>query len=252
MKKIKDNISYIIGIALLLVVVIDFGKLLFTMDLASFDLVRYLPDILCFIGAIIFIMSNILGIAPVNPAKSDLFESILIYLYEREDLVETPYKAPDELMARLKKNMRDEEVLNELAKDIVTFCKVDPSKMNIRVQNDLIEAAGTYNTEDNEINISFANTRTPSEVLAVLIHECMHYILFEKNLVMDNREENEYMTDIACLYFGFTEYINRGYILVGYLKRNEIRTVKRMIKDIKDINNSQFFRTVFEMFMDFF
>ena len=45
------------------------------------------------------------------------------------------------------------------------------------------------------------------------------------------------MTDIACLYFGFTEYINRGYILVGYLKRNEIRSIKKMIKDIKDIKD---------------
>ncbi len=235
MKKI--NISYIIGFVLLLVVVIDFGKLLLTMDFTSFDIIRYIPDILCFIGAIIFILSNILGIAPVNPEKTELFENRLVYLYQNKEVCEKPYKAPDELMSRLKKNMRDEEVLNELAKDIATFCNVDPSKMNIKVQNDLIEAAGTYNTEDNEINISFANTRTPSEVLAVLIHECMHYILRQKNLWLESREENEYMTDIACLYFGFTEYINRGYILVGYLKRNEIRSIKKMIKDIKDIKD---------------
>lgn len=240
MKKIKDNFSYIIGFVLLIIVVVDFGKMIINMDFYSFDIIRYVPDILCFIGAIIFIMSNILGIAPVSLEKQELFEEILNYLYENEEKCNEAYKAPEELMNKLKKNMRDEETLNLLAKDIAAFCKADPSKMNIKVQNDLIEAAGTYNTVDNEINISLANTRTPSEVLAVLIHECMHYILREKNMWLESREKNEYLTDIACLYFGFSDYINRGYILVGYLKRNEIRYIRKLLKEeIEEENISE-------------
>ena len=240
MKKIKDNFSYIIGFVLLIIVVVDFGKMIINMDFYSFDIIRYVPDILCFIGAIIFIMSNILGIAPVSLEKQELFEEILNYLYENEEQCSEAYKAPEELMNKLKKNMRDEETLNLLAKDIASFCKTDPSKMNIKVQNDLIEAAGTYNTVDNEINISLANTRTPSEVLAVLIHECMHYILREKNMWLESREKNEYLTDIACLYFGFSDYINRGYILVGYLKRNEIRYIRKLLKEeIEEENISE-------------
>ena len=82
MKKIKDNFSYIIGFVLLIIVVVDFGKMIINMDFYSFDIIRYVPDILCFIGAIIFIMSNILGIAPVSLEKQELFEEILNYLYE--------------------------------------------------------------------------------------------------------------------------------------------------------------------------
>jgi hypothetical protein len=201
------------------------------MDFTSFDIIRYLPDILCFIGAIIFILSHILGIAPVNPEKTELFENILVYLYQHEEVCEKPYKAPDELMSRLKKNMRDEEVLNELAKDIATFCNVDPSKMNIKVQNDLIEAAGTYNTEDNEINISFANTRTPSEVLAVLIHECMHYFLGRSGIRYSVTEDNEILTDTATIYMGFYEYMYHGSIMVGYLRESEFRYVKHVLED---------------------
>ena len=58
---------------------------------------------------------------------------------------------------------------------------------------------------------------------------------FPMNFIKElNRTKNEYLTDIACLFFGFDEYINKGYILVGYLKRNEIRYIKKMIREFNE------------------
>lgn len=92
-----------------------------------------------------------------------------------------------------------------------------------------MQAAGTY--YKGTINISDINTRTTSEVIAVLIHECMHHILFSKNIRINNTFENELLTDIACLYYGFGDYINSGYIRVGYLKRNDIRYIKKLLNN---------------------
>ena len=227
MNKFKDNVSYIIGFLLLIIAVIDLAKMIMCID--SGGIIRYLYDILFIIGAIVFILSNILGIMPVNGSKKALFDEILGYLSSHAPGSEEMYKVPPELYGRLEKNKRDEEVLSLLAKDICAFCNIDSSDLTIHIRDDLAEAAGTFNAYYSEIHISLINTRIAGEVLAVLIHECMHYILREKKLRLESREKNEYLTDIACLYFGFGDYINRGYILVGYLKRNEIRYLKKLI-----------------------
>ncbi len=227
MNKLKDNVSYIIGFLLLIIAVIDLVKMIMNID--GGGIIRYLYDILFIIGAIVFILSNILGIMPVSSSKKALFDEILGYLSAHAPRSGEMYKVPPELYDRLENNKRDEEVLSLLAKDICAFCDIDSTDLSIHVRDDLAEAAGTFNAYYSEIHISLINTRTAGEVLAVLIHECMHYILREKKLWLESREKNEYLTDIACLYFGFGNYINRGYILIGYLKRNEIRYLMRLI-----------------------
>ena len=229
MKRLFDNITYIIGFILVGLIIYELVNML--LNLNTGRVLSYVPDIICYIGGLAFVLSCILGIYPVSGAKKELFDEILEFLFESEERKEEKYKIPAEIMSRLKKDKRDEEALYLLAKDIVSFCDVDSTDLSIKIQQDLVEAAGTYNSETNEINISIAHTRTLDEELAVVIHECMHYILREKRLWLESREKNEFLTDIATLYFGFDEYINRGYILVGYLKRNEIRYIKKMIRE---------------------
>ena len=55
------------------------------------------------------------------------------------------------------------------------------------------------------------------EVIAVLIHECMHYYLRATALGFEDRMKKEILTDTATIYFGFFECINRGYIHAGYI-----------------------------------
>ena len=227
----KFNITYLIGIALIGLIIFEFVRMVLNWN--TTNIIYYIPETLCYIGGIVFVLGRIFGFMPVGGDKRELFYEIVSFLFKYEYKKEN-YKVPEELHKRIKADKRDEEALNLLAKDIVSFCDVDCTDLIVTNQSDLVEAAGIYSSESNEIRISLSNTRTADEVIAVLIHECMHYILRQKRLWLENTMKNEYLTDIACLFYGFDEYINKGYVLVGYLKRNEIRYIKELIREFDE------------------
>ena len=227
----KFNITYLIGIALIGLIIFEFVRMILHWN--SMNIIDYIPETLCYIGGIVFVLGRIFGFMPVGGDKRELFYEIVSFLFKYEYKKEN-YRVPEELYKRIKADKRDEEALNLLAKDIVSFCDVDCTDLIVTNQSDLVEAAGIYSSESNEIRISLSNTRTADEVIAVLIHECMHYILRQKRLWLENTMKNEYLTDIACLFYGFDEYINKGYVLVGYLKRNEIRYIKELIREFDE------------------
>ena len=227
----KFNVTYLIGIALIGLIIFEFVRMILHWN--SMNIIDYIPETLCYIGGIVFVLGRIFGFMPVGGDKRELFYEIVSFLFKYEYKKEN-YRVPDELYKRIKTDKRDEEALNLLAKDIVSFCDVDCTDLIVTNQSDLVEAAGIYSSESNEIRISLSNTRTADEVIAVLIHECMHYILRQKRLWLENTMKNEYLTDIACLFYGFDEYINKGYVLVGYLKRNEIRYIKELIREFDE------------------
>ena len=234
MKRIRINISYIIGVLLLCLIGFEVFRMVRTINSVG-DFIYYIPETICYIGGVIFVLGNILGILPVGSYRKELFEGLCGYLKENGEKPLASYSINEEYMEKLRKDIRDEEVLNLIAKDVVSYCGVNIGNLNICNQSNLIEAAGTYNSDTDEIRISVPNTRTVDEVLAVLIHECMHYILKEKELWLEDERDNEFLTDLSCLFYGFTNQINKGYIMVGYLKRNEIRYIRKLIKrfDVK-------------------
>lgn len=229
MKRIRINISYIIGVILLGLILFEAYRMVRNIDSVK-EFIYYIPETLCYIGGLIFVFGNIFGILPVGNYRKELFEGLIGYLKENGEKPLAEFIIKEEYLERLKKNLRDEEVLNQIARDVVLNCHVFPGRLNVQYQNSLVESAGTFNPQIDEINISVSNTLTIDEVLAVLIHECMHYILKEKELWLEDERENEFLTDLACLFYGFTDQINKGYIMVGYLKRNEIRYIKKLIK----------------------
>jgi len=234
MKRIRINISYIIGVILLGLIIFEAYRMVRNIDSVG-EFIYYIPETICYIGGVIFVLGNILGILPVGNYRKELFEGLCGYLKENGEKPLASYSINEEYMEKLRKDIRDEEVLNLIAKDVVSYCGVNIGNLNICNQSNLIEAAGTYNSDTDEIHISVANTRTIDEVLAVLIHECMHYILKEKELWLEDERENEFLTDLSCLFYGFTNQINKGYIMVGYLKRNEIRYIRKLLRsfDVK-------------------
>ena len=215
MKRIRINISYIIGILLLCLIGFEVFRMIRTIDSVG-DFIYYIPETICYIGGVIFVLGNILGILPVGNYRKELFEGLCGYLKENGEKPLASYSINEEYMEKLRKDIRDEEVLNLIAKDVVSYCGVNVGNLAVYNQSNLIEAAGTYNSID--------------EVLAVLIHECMHYILKEKELWLEDERDNEFLTDLSCLFYGFTDQINKGYIMVGYLKRNEIRYIRKLLK----------------------
>ena len=229
MKNNKNLILYLVGFSSLFLFVVGFIRLILNIN-NSGEFLRMFPSILCYIGALIFILSRVLGFFPVSFNKKILFDEIIDGLFYKTDKKDS-YKIPDDLYERLKENIRDEEVLTLIARDIVSYCGVDGKDLKVKVKNELVHAAGTFNRNTNEITISLINTRYIDEVLAVLIHECMHFVLRQNGISYTDTLKNEYLTDIACIYFGFGEYINVAYIMIGYLKRNEIKYVKKKISE---------------------
>lgn len=229
MKRIRINISYIIGVILLGLIAFEVFRMVRTINSVG-DFIYYIPETICYIGGVIFVLGNILGILPVGSYRRELFEGLCGYLKENGEKPLAAYRINEEYVEKLRKNIRDEEVLNQIAKDVVTYCGVNVGNLAVFNQSNLIEAAGIYNSETDEIFLSVANIRTIDEVLAVLIHECMHYILKEKELWLEDERDNEFLTDLACLFYGFTDQINKGYIMVGYLKRNEIRYIRKLLR----------------------
>ena len=193
-----------------------------------YDRLTYL---ICAVGMIVFIMTRIIGIAPIPKQKKEQFDKLIMFLHSRIKRVGKPYIIPSELKDEMKRDLDNEKVLTKAAKDIISHCRLNASFLRVKVENLAPNTAGQYS--NNLIIINHLENTSYSKTIAVLIHECMHYYLGCRGIFLHDTTSNEYLTDIATLYMGFGDYINRGYVLSGYIKRHEIRYIKSRISKLK-------------------
>ena len=185
-------------------------------------------NILCLIGFSYFILARVLGMFPLTTQKKELFDSLLSFLHEELGEHIAPYHFPEDLSEQLRNSYDSPEVLTQIARNILSHCHAASSNLQVKIAPEDLDSAGVF--YKNEITINQALQMRKNEVLAVLIHECMHYyLLVVKQIRLEDTLQNEYLTDITALYMGFGEYMNRGYLKVGYLKRNEIRYIRRKL-----------------------
>lgn len=100
------------------------------------------------------------------------------------------------------------------------------------------------------IIIRLKKTYSYEQIIAVLCHECMHHFLFNKNIKIEPETENEILTDVATIYFGFYLYMNQGYqekiqettvlntikketTKIGYIDIFQIDYVYSIVKELK-------------------
>ena len=193
-----------------------------------YDRLTYL---ICVVGMIVFIMTRIIGIAPIPKQKKELFDKLINFLHLKIKRVGKPYMIPSGLKDEMKRDLDNEQVLTKIAKDIIAHCGLNASFLRVKVENIAPNTAGQYS--NNLIVINHLENTGYTKTLAVLIHECMHYYLGCRGIYLQDRTSNEYLTDIATLYMGFGDYINRGYVMAGYIKRHEIRYIKSRISKIQ-------------------
>ncbi len=193
-----------------------------------YDKLTYL---ICVIGMIAFIMTRIIGIAPIPKQKKELFHKLIMFLHSRIKRVGKPYIIPSELKEEMKRNLDNEIILTKVAKDIIAHCKLNASFLHVKVENIAPNTAGQYS--NNTIIINHLENTSYTKTMAVLIHECMHYYLGCRGIYLQDTTSNEYLTDITTLYMGFGDYINRGYVMAGYIKRHEIRYIKSIISKLR-------------------
>ena len=80
------------------------------------------------------------------------------------------------------------------------------------------------------------------DIVATLVHECMHLYLNTIGLRYEDRNMNEYLTDVATVYMGFYDVIEQGYFRQGYLTTNDLKRVQKRLKSQGDSNVVSFRR----------
>ena len=121
-----------------------------------------------------------------------------------------------------------------MARDILDHCQKQPWDITVSTVDSLgSHTAGQYVRKGGkgEIIIRTGNNAYDNIILSVLIHECMHHFLRTIDLGFEDTHKNEVLTDTTALYLGFSKYMNRGYIGVGYLSYRELLFAEKMISE---------------------
>ena len=144
------------------------------------------------------------------------------------------YRLNGVLYEQLKANIYDEKVLRKIAVDIVGHCGIKKLFINVDVVGEVQGVGGTYSNYygQSTITIMMGKYKSANEILAVLVHECMHMYLNTVGIRYDDREMNEYLTDVATVYMGFYEIVTSGYFHQGYLTTNDLKYVHKIIRAI--------------------
>lgn len=169
----------------------------------------------------------------IKKKNRNIYQLCIQKLQSRVKRPDKLYTPNPEIYSRFHKCNTDELTLTALANDILKHCGYKPAALFVRVtQKDPNEhIAGQYsiNRHTSIIEIHTHSTITEKEILAILIHECMHFFLRCKGITMLYTQENEYLTDITTVYMGFYHYMKKGYGRVGYLKIHELAYINKLI-----------------------
>ena len=165
---------------------------------------------------------------------SEIQESISL-LQSRLGTPKSEYFPDQSLYEKFSEDPKNNSYLTTLAYDILNHC--DNKRWNISVyavKQLGSNAAGQYvrKNKDSEIRILIGDNAHDNIIFSVLIHECMHHFLRTNEIFFTDSHKNEVLTDTAALYLGFSRYMNKGYIGVGYLKYRELLYTEKMIKEL--------------------
>ena len=154
------------------------------------------------------------------------------------------YEVDEILVKRLSEDLYDEKTLQAIAFDIVRHCGIKPLSIKIVIEDTEAAIAGTYSNYFGQsvITIVRRKYRSAYDIVATLVHECMHLYLNTIGLRYEDRNMNEYLTDVATVYMGFYDVIEQGYFRQGYLTTNDLKRVQKRLKSQVDSNVVSFRR----------
>ncbi len=186
-------------------------------------------------AAFIIVMTVITVVRKVRNGirnHSEVQESVAL-LQRRVGIPKEEYHLPGGIYDRFRQNMADDRILTAMAYDILDYCREQTWNIKVNSTGKLgPHTAGQYmNSEGTgKIRIRIGKDASPNIVFSVLIHECMHHFLTTSGIGFENSHKNEVLTDTAALYLGFSEYMKRGQIGVGYLGYRELLYAEKLIR----------------------
>ena len=186
--------------------------------------------VIIILGSIIFVVRRLMG----PTANKRVIDESIALLQRRLSGARGAYVPASGIYEAFKEDCTDPYNLRNMAYDILSHCGMTASGLELRSQEvlDSEGAAGTYSHQNgiSTITIRVSRYARDNVVLAVLIHECMHYFLRHSGISFSDTHENEILTDTATVYMGFFEYMYHGYIMVGYLRDSELLYVKKALE----------------------
>ncbi len=206
---------------------------------------------LSIIGFIYFLVKKFIFKQPPVPQsalgkvnRSQIEECILLLQKKCKEPGKT-YRMPEELKQRLLCDLHNYDLLKELLCDIAAHVGIDGSYMRLQLLDDYTkEYAGNIATNGawTTINLQIHSFYTLDVITAVLAHEVMHLYLYYQGIHKTDTLENEVLTDTAAVYFGYGEYLARGYKIietnlglsyhkVGYIRQDDVVYIMNRIKE---------------------
>lgn len=207
-------------------------------------------ELLTIIGFIYFVIKRfILKEAPVPASalkkadRNKILEGLAL-LKKRKPLGGSLYQMPPELEKRLLTGWRNPDGLKELLMDIAAHVGIDGQYIRLNFQDDeTVGYAGNIATNGawTTINLQLHPYYNLDVITAVLAHEVMHLYLFYNGIQFQDTLSNEVLTDTAAVYFGFGDYLYRGYQVietnlgfsyhkVGYIRPEDVLFIRGQCK----------------------
>lgn len=187
--------------------------------------------IIVMMGFVFFVVIRQMG----PTANKSTIDSSIALLDERLGGRRSEFHPDERLYEIFQADCTDPDILKCMATEILRHCGMEPNRLEVYAEEDLqVEsAAGLYSYRDgvSVITIRVSKYARYNMILAVLIHECMHYFLGHAGIGYPDTQDNEILTDTTTVYMGFYEYMYHGSVMVGYLRDSEFRYVNRVLQD---------------------
>lgn len=158
-----------------------------------------------------------------------------------------------ELERHLRYSRFSEKYVLELFYQILDYMNMNKENINLKIHyissKKALMYAGvyyeeTYYTNKKQIVIYIQNDMELNTVISILAHECTHYLLLSNNIKIEDRMQNECLTDVTAIVLGFGKFMIEGYKISNKVIYDEInhRSIKKdrvgylSYKDVKYAN----------------
>lgn len=143
-----------------------------------------------------------------------------------------------ELEMHLKYSRFSEKYVLELLNNILDYLNLDKENVSLKINyissKQFLQYAGLYDETTNDFNqkqivINIQNDMNLENIVSILAHESTHYLLLSNNIKIENRMQNECLTDITAILLGFGEFMVEGYKISNRVIYDEInhRSIKK-------------------------
>lgn len=125
-----------------------------------------------------------------------------------------------DLERHLRYSRFSEKYVLELLHEILEYMGLNKDNIILKVNyissKYYVKYAGMYSeklehTDDKQILINIQNDMTMDTVISILAHECTHHLLLSNNIKLEDRMQNECLTDVTAIVLGFGKYMVEGY-----------------------------------------